>query len=260
VFLATLLQQVGVSGLLTWQSYPTLIAIGPLWFVAMLLIFDVLYAAWRVTTRSMNSVRAIGHPFSYRAIICFILSLALASYLIRIIVPILSYVLEFPTLGYLPQYITFFLIGIVAYRSDWLRSAPSSVARSFFVLALFATLTLLPFATSGGNVNFAGNGTWQSAVYALWDSTFAVGMSLGLIILFRHFFNGQGRFGRLISRQSYAAYVIHVPIIVIIAAIALQGIHLETLLKFGLAAIIAVPACFGSAYLVRKIPFVDQIL
>ena len=37
----------GITTPLTWQQYPHLIGVGPLWFVEMLLIFDVGYAAWR---------------------------------------------------------------------------------------------------------------------------------------------------------------------------------------------------------------------
>jgi surface polysaccharide O-acyltransferase-like enzyme len=137
-----------------------------------------------------------------------------------------------------------------------------------FVTALVMGVLLFPLAFSGrllsleitpALANFTGNGQWQSAVYALWDSTFAVGMCLGVITLFRHFFNGQGRFGRFLSQHSYTVYVIHIPIVVFLA-VALKGIDLEPLLKFGMAAVIAVPTCFAVAYLVRKIPFLSRIL
>ncbi len=36
----------------TWQQYPKLIAMGPMWFVAMLLIIDVGYVAWRLATKN----------------------------------------------------------------------------------------------------------------------------------------------------------------------------------------------------------------
>jgi surface polysaccharide O-acyltransferase-like enzyme len=135
------------------------------------------------------------------------------------------------------------------------------------VRAVVAGVLLFPLAFSGRLFSleltepalFVGNGHWQSAVYALWDSIFAVGMCLGLIPLFRRFFNGQGRFGRFLSQHSYAVYVIHIPMVVFIA-IALKGIHLEPLLKFGMAAVIAVPTCFAVAFIIRKIPFASRVL
>jgi len=137
-----------------------------------------------------------------------------------------------------------------------------------FVTALVAGIILFPIAF-GGHLfsltftpafsNLLGNGHWQSAVYVLWDSTFAVGMCLGVITLFRHFLNGQGRFGRFLSQHSYTVYVIQSPIVVFLA-LALKEIELEPLLKFGMAAIMAVPTCFAVAYIVRKIPLASRIL
>jgi len=135
------------------------------------------------------------------------------------------------------------------------------------VTAVVAGVLLYPLASSGHLfslelttlANSFGNGHWQSAVYALWDSIFAVGMCLGVITLFRRFFNGQGRFGRFLSQHGYAVYVIHIPIVVAVA-FALRGIELAALLKFGLASVIVVPTCFAVAFIVRKIPRVSRIL
>ncbi len=244
---------------LTWQQYPTLIGIGPLWFAVMLLIFDLGYVAWRMATRN-RALRPATSPAppSYPAIGGFILGLALASYLLRIVMPLGMYFLSFPTLAYLPQYLSFFILGIVAFRRDWLRTIPNSMGKMGLVMALVTTLTLLPLALSGKGA-FLGKGYWQSGIYALWDSTFSVGMCLGLITLFRRFFNHTGNLGRFLSRHAFTVYIIHIPIIVLLA-LALRGIHPEQLLKFGLAAIIGVPLCFGVAFLVRKIPLASRVL
>ena len=83
-------------------------------------------------------------------------------------------------------------------------------------------------------------------------------MCLFLITLFRRFFNSPGRLGKFLSPQAFTVYVIHIPIIVFLA-LALRSLHIEQLLKFGLAAMIGVPLCFLAAYLVRKIPLADKI-
>jgi peptidoglycan/LPS O-acetylase OafA/YrhL len=211
---------------------------------------------------------------SYPGIGIFILALALASYLVRIIIPLGRAVslfldfLSFPTIAYLPQYLSFFVLGTVASRRDWFRTLPSSMGRAGFVAAVVAAVVLfpIPFLSFLKSIQDAspksppfGYGTWQSALYTLWDSTFAVGMVLALIPLFRRFFNGQGRFGRFLSQHSYAVYVIHIPIIVFLAY-ALRGIELAALLKFAMGAVIAVPTCFAVAYIVRKIPLASRVL
>jgi len=259
----------GITTPPTWQAYPRLLGLGPLWFVAMLLIFSFGYAAWRMLTRNRtSSSMSRSSPPSYLGIGIFILALALVSYLVRIVIPLGTSVSEFPTLAYLPQYLSFFVVGTVASRHNWFRTLPSSMGVVGIVTAVVAGGLLFPLAFSGhlfsleltpALENAWGNGQWQSAVYALWDSIFAVGMCLGLIALFRRFFNGQGRFGRFLSQHSYAVYVIHIPIVVVVAY-ALRGIKLAPLLKFGVAAVIGVPLCFAVAYIVRRIPLVSRIL
>jgi glucan biosynthesis protein C len=245
---------------LTWQQYPTLIGIGPLWFVVMLLLFDIGYAIWRaVRGKCATGPESEPGPPSYPAIVAFVLALALSSYLIRIVWPLGTYVLSFPTLAYLPQYLSFFVLGTVAFRRDWLRTIPASMGKVGLAMALGATLILFPLALLGGGANFLGGEHWQSAAYALWDSTFAVGWSLALITFFRAYLNRQGRLGTFLSRHSYTVFITHAPLITFLA-IALRYIQLERLLKFALVAVIAVPLCFAAAFLVRKIPLASRIL
>jgi hypothetical protein len=260
----------GITNPLSWGAYPFLLGLGVAWFLALLLIFNFGYAAWRWLTRNRtSSSKSESSTPTYLGIAIFILALALVTYLVRIIIPIGKEVLGFPTLGYLPQYLSLFIIGAVAYRRDWFRTTPGSMGVVGFVIALVATVLLFPLATSGrmfalqftdpSDFIFVGNGVWQSAAYALWDSIFAVGMVLAAITFFRRFISKESGFGRFLSQQSYAVYIIHVPIVVFIG-IAMKGVQLPALLKFGIAAVIAVPACFIFAYVLRKIPGVSRVV
>ncbi len=258
----------GITTPLTWQEYPNLLGLGVAWFVAMLLIFSFVYAAWRMLTRN-RSTSSMGEssPPSYLGIGIFILVLALVSYLIRFVVPLGKEVLDFPTIAYLPQYLSFFVVGTVAYRRNWFRTLPNSMGLVGFVTAVVATVILFPLALSGSlfslevtePAGFVGNRHWYSAVYALWDSILAVGMCLGAITLFRHFFNRESKFGSFLSQHDYTVFLIHVPIIIFIAY-ALRGIVPGSLVKFGLLAVIVVPTCFAVAYVIRKIPGASRVL
>ena len=195
------------------------------------------------------------------------------SFLFRMIVPLGQSVsvftdfISFPTLAYLPQYLSFFALGILASRRDWARTLPNSMGVVGLIVAVVAAIVLFPLAFSGNLFslelgpaldNAMGNGHWQSAAYALWDSLFAVGLCLGLIPLFRRFFNTPGRVGTFLAQHSYAVYVIHIPVVVFLAY-ALRDVELASLPKTGLAALIIVPACFAVAYLVRKLPFASRV-
>jgi peptidoglycan/LPS O-acetylase OafA/YrhL len=84
-------------------------------------------------------------------------------------------------------------------------------------------------------------------------------MFLAALTLFRRYFDEESRLGTFLSQQSYAVYIIHVPIVVFIG-VALKGIQLGPFLKFGIASVITVPACFILAYILRKIPGVLKVV
>jgi len=249
----------GITTLLTWQDYPRLVGIGPMWFVLMLLLFDFVYAVWRLTRNRATKPGSCFKLPGYPMIGIFILVLALTSYLIRIPLPLNKSVLGFPTLAYLPQYLSFFCIGIVASRGNWFRTIPNSMGKWGFVTAVVVTFTLF-LAALVDVPALLGNGTWQSGVFAIWDSTFAVAVFLVWMTFFRRFFDRQGRLTRFLSQQSYTVFIIHAPILVLVAVWLLRGLNAENLIKFTLLAVIAVPVSFTLAWLIRKIPFVSKIL
>jgi hypothetical protein len=198
----------GITSPITWQNYPELIGIGPMWFVLMLLIFDFGYAAWRAANRNRISQRQTNSAtLGYAAIGIFILVLTLATYLVRVVVPIGTIVFDLSNFGYLPQYFSFFALGIIASRSNWFQTIPNKTGRVAFILTLSATVLLFPIATVyGTSRNFIGNGHWHSVVYALWESAVAVGMCLTLITLFRHFLDRPGRLVSFMSQHRYTVY------------------------------------------------------
>lgn len=250
-----------------WQVYPELVGMGPLWFVAMLLIFNVGYVGWRLLLGRRETAIQPSAP-SYLQIGLFVLALAGVTYLMRLVVPIGREVWGFPTLAYLPQYFSFFVVGIVAARRDWLRTISGGKGAVGFGLALTALIVLFPLAFSGRFFSLElsealesamGGTQWQAAVYVLWDSSFAVGLLLGLVVLFRRFVSGSRRNGRFLARHSYAVYVIHIPLIVLLA-VALKGVVLAPLSKTAVLALITVPICFVVAWGLRLLPPVRRVL
>ena len=115
----------------------------------MLLIFSFGYAAWRMVAGKRPLSSSESSPPGYVSIGTFMLVLALASYLMRFIVPLGESVFDFPTLAYLPQYLSFYILGTIAYRRDWFRNLPGSIGVTGFVIAVVAAIFLFPLAFSG---------------------------------------------------------------------------------------------------------------
>ena len=260
VFIISPLEKWG-SHLITQKPIGNLFTLDQMWFVVMLLVFDLGYLAWRLIAKNRLARMADDAPktLTFPKAALFTLALTAASYLLRIIIPYGIPMLGFPSLGYLAQYLSFFLIGMLVFWQGWLRSIPGSLGQFGFVLAVLATVILFPTAVFiGSGSMWIGYGSWQSAVFALWDSIFAVGISLALITFFRSFVGGGEKFGRFLSQHSFAVYVFHVPVIVFLLP-ALSGLQMVSLLKFGLVSVVALPLSFGIAWIIRKIPYVKKI-
>lgn len=265
-------QQTGITTPLSWAAYPEMIGLGPLWFVAMLLVFSLLYALWRKVIG--NSIppteRRSPTPWEVRLAV---LALALCAYFWRMLVPIgqdvslYGEMLSFPTIAYLPHYILTFIVGILAKRNRWLPGVRKGEAWQGVVASVIATIVFLPWALSGSvfllgfspGAEFTGHGTWQSALYALWDATLAVGLLTAVLALFTGLLTHEGPVWRFFARQSYATYLTHI-VVVTFVGYGLSGLAWPALLKFLLLALIAVPVAFGLAYAIRLIPGVKRVV
>lgn len=232
---------------------------GPLWFVLALLVFDGCYAAFRHVTKNREPRERT--PLTVRAVIGFVLVLALVSYAVRIAIPLGFWVpiIGFPTSAYLPQYVGFFVLGTVAYRRGWLSTTTARMGKAGLGMALGATLVFLPLALAGGTSELGGHGSMSSLFYALWDSTFAVGIVLALLTFFRAKLDTQGPKRRYLSGHVFTVYVIHA-FVVTAAGYALSALELPTLAKFAIGAVVVLPACFLLAGPVRRIPGVRRVL
>jgi glucans biosynthesis protein C len=238
------------------------IGTGPLWFVEALLLFSCVYVLWRWldSKRSRSTSRATPSP-TFRAILLFILTLAVVTFVIRIWLPLgWNFELLNLQLPYFAQYMSLFALGVVASRRNWFLLIPDSMGKTWLWIAMGA-IVLFPFiAIASGSIEvFKGGIYWQAFVFALWESVVGVGLSIGLLVFFRTHANHQGKWGKVLAANSYTAYLIHAPVLVCLAYAA-QGIYLYPLLKFALAVLVAVPLCFLISYAIRKLPLAHKIL
>jgi hypothetical protein len=184
--------------------------------------------------------------------------LAAASYLVRLVQPIGTswYNMQ---LCFFPQYVILFLIGLWSRRSGFLSSVSFGFGMRWFRLALaagipaWAVLLASGGLLSGNLEAFAGGLHWQAAAYALWEAFFCVGISLGLIVLYRERVNLRGRFTGFLTDNNFAVYVFHTPILVAVS-LALRTQAAPPLTKALAVGALVLPACFLFAALVRRVP------
>jgi glucans biosynthesis protein C len=243
---------------------------GPVWFLAVLLLFTIFYVAWRRLTRQRPHAAARTRKLpGYRAIYGFIFTLGLVSFVVRIWWPA-GWVFQPFNLqvAYLPQYISLYILGLIAYRRNWFFELSPRMGRDWLRTALIALLVpilvtilfMIGGAGVGTQIGYSVGGLhWQAFVYALWEAFMVVGVSIGLLVLFRSRWNRQGGLAIGLAANAYTIYLIH-PLVIVSFAYAFQAVALYPLLKCVIAVLIALPLCFLISSFIRKIPLAGRIL
>ena len=244
-----------------------------LWFIQHLLIYGILYALWRLLIKRPKTpntdTQHIDEPINpisaHLAIAAYVVALAAAYFLIRIRHPLFEWIGLFDAIqvefAMLPQYISLFVIGLIAGRRNWFTRLPASVGYVWLyigvTLSAFMYLNLLqkliPFTLGGLSSN--------ALAYAVLDALIGTGLSVGLITLFREKLNSRlSKFSRNLGRNVYCVFIIHVPLVILLHY-CLYKSTLPPILLFVFTAAIAVPLSFAvSHYIVRRIPGADSIL
>lgn len=230
--------------------------IGHMWFVESLLVFSLVYAVIR------HWVSPIEKECSSKPNIIGLLIVALlmgiGSYFIRQVSPQDHWIWPF---GIIPlpmepahylQYVMMFILGILAYRFQWLDKMSNSVG--FIALLIGMGLAIGNYLRDGGAWNAF---VWQW--FGIYESLMCVFISFGLIWLFRQCVSATSRLWQWCAAQSYGAYVFHL-ILMIILQNAVDGIWMGAFGKFLFIGVVTTILSFLLTWVVRMIPGVKRIL
>ena len=243
-----------------------IIEVGPLWFVEALLMLSLCYVLWRRWSgRSPDDVRGASQVPSDRAMALFAVGIGLVNFVVRMVYPVgrILWPCGFQ-LGHFPQYIAWFVVGLVAFRRGWLDGLTDARGRTWgriaVLLILFAPIL---FAVGGalerGTGPFHGGLHWQALVYAVLEQLLCMGMIIALLVGFRKRYPAQGGLAKELSSSAYTVYVIHTPVLVLIT-LAMRDLSLLPPLKFGLGFLLSALSCFSIAAGLRRLPGARRIL
>jgi surface polysaccharide O-acyltransferase-like enzyme len=228
---------------------------GPLWFIAQLLVYDLIYALWRATLgRTAMSPACACRPPGDREILLYTLALAVIDVLVRTVYPqdewvrILGLVPAEP--AHMPQYVSLFVIGIVAGRGQWFTRLPTAVGVRWFAVGVIAFLIAgladrLPF-------DF-----WL--VWGFLEAFVCVGLILGLTVLFRRHCDRPGRWLDRLDSSVYGVYLIHF-FVVWVLQVAILNAPLSATAKFALVTAAALVISFSLVAALRQIPVIRRII
>lgn len=230
---------------------------GPLWFVAVLLLYSVGYVGWRAVRPRGDRRRA----FRPRVLVVVAVLIALATLVTRLRFPIDSYQLFALHLWQWPQCLGLFALGVTSAEQQWLDPVPDRVRRVAGWSALVAVIVVVAaFAGSSDDLDpFAGGLTWQAMVTAGAEGAIAVGLGVWLLGHAQRRWNRSGPVGRALARSAFGAYVLQAPVLVALA-VAVSAVPVPPEVKFLLVAPAAVAGSFAAAWGLAHVPGVRRVL
>ena len=171
------------------------------------------------------------------------------------------YNLQFP---YFASYIVMFIAGIITGENNMLDKIADEKNIRWIPYTLIIGLPLwcviMVFGGAlEGKTYFNGGLHWQNGAFALWESLTAIGFSTGLIALFKKRVNTDNKFTRLMRDNAFGIYFFHAPILITVS-LTLKHWIINPLLKFIIAAAIAVFITLIFSFLIRKIKPVGMVI
>lgn len=230
---------------------------GPMWFAVALLFFSLVYGIVRVVGRRPPKSDLEAALPSHGQIFGLALVMGLCTFLVRIVQPIGTNVLNMQ-LCFFSQYILLFVVGIRAWRRNWLWRIPYPFGMRWFKLALTVGILawlgiVFSVVKTHAETKVSGGFTWQSAALSFWESFICVGICLGLVVLFREKFNRQGPLARWLSDNCFAVYMFHTPLLIAVT-LGLRELMAPKPVKFLCATFLGVTITYlASSLIFRRI-------
>ncbi len=239
---------------------------GPLWFAQALLMFCLVYCAWRAPFGAplKTSPRTPKPIPSQSAWLMSAIGVAICAVMIRMAVPVGQNVFGLQ-LGYFSMYIFLFALGIAAWRHDWLNRLTWKNARPWIITlaiswaALPVSIAVARASNGPGKANFSGGLSWPSITYALWEPLVAWGLIAAWLLVFRSHMNQPSTFWAWLNRRAYAVYIIHPPILVGISLL-LHGFIAPALVKFFVTGSLTCVACWLIADPLVRTPLLRRVI
>lgn len=242
-----------------------------LWYIEHLLFYALCYAVWRrYFCKEGPAEKVETPPPGNLAIFLFAVGVSLLTFVVRIRCPYNRVYALFGFLqidmSHLPLWLPFFFVGLFAYKHGWMNSLPKKVGMRWLRIGIFlAIFNFCSAYVSPWNEWFFGPEAWggfhlANLFRSSWEAFFCVGISVGLMVLFREYLNERSRFTVALAANAYAVHVFHPPMIVGLQYL-FGPVPLPTFFKFLGVSLVGIVVCFTvSHFVIRRIPYARRIL
>lgn len=233
---------------------------GPLWFIAHLLIYQLLYALYRVLSASKSIRMQTPKVPSFFAVLIFGTLVGLCSTLVRSVYPQDVWITVMGVIpvepAHLPQYLSLFIVGILASKGQWFFKFSTRAAYIWLSIGMvvFFVAKILPQMFQ----NFPALLNW-SVFWGFTEMFVCIGAIYGLLAFFRENLASPSPWLQQLMKCVYGVYLIHV-FHVVPLQLALKGIELPASAKFAIVTLLCVLISFTTIALLRYFRFVRSVL
>ncbi|TVY08213.1 acyltransferase family protein [Paenibacillus cremeus] len=238
------------------------IFVGPAWFLEALLYFVILYTTFRLIRGKRAAVQS-ERPFPKNlTLLAAAVGIGFVAFVVRFVYPTGQGPLGLQ-FGYFPLYFLLFIVGLLAYRYNWIPQIPARTVKIWGWVAVCA-IPVLPVGliltgALEGNMTFAGGLNVQALVYAFWEPFICIGMILILLRLFQKHLHRSNPLRKWMSANAYTVYIIHPPVIVG-WTIFMTNFIWPPAIKWLLVSLLSIICCFLLSAILRAIPGARRIL
>lgn len=225
---------------------------GPLWFVAVLLLLSLTYAAHRMVTPAPSGKRWRG-PLRGSHLVYLVAGMVLVSFVLRMVFPVRGSQIFDLHIWQWPQCAAMFGLGIVGARMGLAERIPDSLRRGcgWTVVLTVGALPLIAFVLGIGDLAtdaepFLGGWHWQSLLLAVIEAMLVVAGSVWLLGFAQRRLTHTGPLATSWARSSYTAFILQGPVL-LAAAIALRPLPAPAEVKAFLVAGAAITVSFWLA-------------
>lgn len=257
----------GAPGLGEYMAAEGSIDTGVLWFVGVLLIFSLVYAAW-MHWRPARDRRPAEPPIRGWHLVVLSVAITAGSVLVRLVVPLEtdSKIIDL-NVSQWPTCAALFGLGIFASRRGWLAAVPDRLrrqCRAGLLVAIAGAGALAVLGATIGGVNeqtWSGGWHWPALMFAAVESGLAVFGAVWLLALAQRHLDRPVRWiGPTTRRSAYGAFLVQ-GFVLIALALALRPLPGPAEAKAVIVAVAGVVGSFGLAWtLVRSSPAIARVL
>ena len=237
------------------------IEMGHLWFIAQLLLYSLIYTLWRILSLKVNETKSVTYLLpGHRAIFIYAVALGIIGGAVRIYYPQDDWVLILWLIpaepAHLPQYISLFVIGIVASKGNWIVEFDPTIGYRWLLAGITAFIVGLVIMARPQVLPDFYN---LSIIWGGLEAFVCVGFILGFLAIGRTYFAKPGAWWGYLDRYVYSVYLVHIFILIGIQ-MAIIEFDYPALAKFAFVTATGLIGSFAIVALLRRFPLARRLV